>query len=715
VLEGALELLPEPIRRVLESRGIRSLTPPQTEALKAGLLDGVSIVVAAPTASGKTLIGEIVLVNAALKGLKGVYVSPLKALAYEKFSELEVWRSLGLRVGISVGDYEVTEDEVRRLAGYDIVVATYERMDSIMRRRPSWFRQLGVLVIDELHMVGDESRGHIVEMIAARAKLLGVQIVGLSATIGNAEELARWLNAKLVKSSWRPVKLYEVPTYTSGRGRYVMELPEEVSNGARVVEVDDVTEYWILRGLKEGFNVLEFKYSRRAVEELAARYSAVLCRNLPASEREKLRRLDEELKESVPDFEYEKLSPLIKCGASYHHAGLTPEARRFVEEAFRERIIRYLAATPTLAMGVNLPARVVIINSKYYDGRATKRISIAEYKQLAGRAGRPQYDPYGLVVVAKDSRGKEECLRYILGHPEPVTSTLLGEESLRRHVLALIASGEASTLDELISFLSNTFAAVRVSHSVLKSKAESALERLEEMEMIEPDGEHYRATSIGEATSRLYIDPATSFIVLEGLRGRTKTSEVFYLSLVGMTPDFSDINIPRQTLNWFEELYEEYVSRGEAPPEDLAAEFEEVDPVKGFVIGLILRDWINEVPERTIVERYGIEGGDLRVIKETGEWLTYAASVVSRVSGLSRHAQALSVLAERVKHGVREDALELARLRYIGRVRARRLIEAGIRSIEDVVKKRETVVRVLGESWALKIVEEAKKHLGVEI
>jgi len=117
VLEGTLELLPDPIRRVLESRGIKSLTPPQAEALKAGLLNGISIVVAAPTASGKTLIGEIALVNAALKGLKGVYVSPLKALAYEKFSELEVWRSLGLRIGISVGDYEVTEDEVRRLAG----------------------------------------------------------------------------------------------------------------------------------------------------------------------------------------------------------------------------------------------------------------------------------------------------------------------------------------------------------------------------------------------------------------------------------------------------------------------------------------------------------------------------------------------------------------------------------------------------------------------
>ena len=699
----------------LKEKGYSSFTPPQIEALKTGFLRGGSIVVCAPTASGKTLIGEIALAYAFLNGFKGIYTTPLKALAYEKYNEFSFWEKYGAKVAISMGDYEVTEEEVKRLGQYDIIVATYERLDSIMRRRPPWIKNVGVIVIDELHMLGDESRGHIVEMIATRAKILGIQVIGLSATIGNPEEIASWLNAKLVKSSWRPVKLYEVPTYRASDGSFVMFFPKELNGDGSPVMVDDVTRYWIERAVKEGFNVLEFKYSRKGVEELAEQYRDVVCSYLNDDDRKRLELLVQEMKTELPDFEYEKLEHLIRCGVSYHHAGLTPEARRVIERAFRDRIIKYLSATPTLAMGVNLPARVVIINSYYYSGGGREKISVLEYKQLAGRAGRPQYDPYGIVIVAKDIRSAREAEYYIKGIPEPITSTLLSESALRRHVLAVIASGEANTLNDIMVFFSNTFAAMKMGRDVLSKKISKILELLEELNMVRSrriaNTSLYEATKLGTATSMLYIDPLTAAIIVEGLRRAEKASELYYLSLIGMTPDFSDVNIGRGAKKAYYDLIESYAVSKQLPDEELEQMFADrkIDWVRGAIIGLILTDWVNEVPERRIIEKYGIEAGDLRVIKENGEWLTYSAAVIANTLNMQSHSKELFKLVERVEHGVKEDALELVKIRYVGRVRARVMINSGIRNIEDVISKEHLVVKLFGDGWGKKIVEEARK------
>jgi helicase len=707
--------LSEIIVKGLRERGYTNFTPPQLEALKTGFLKGENLVVCAPTASGKTLIGEIALVSAVLRGLKGIYTSPLKALAYEKFEEFSFWSRYGVKVGVSMGDYEVTEDEIKRLSNYDIIVTTYERLDSILRRRPFWVKSTGVIVIDELHMLGDESRGHIVEMIATRAKLLGIQVVGLSATIGNAEEIAKWLGAKLVKSSWRPVKLYEVPSYRASDGKYIMFLPQELGLGSSTAVVNDITKYWIDMALRDGFNVLEFKYSRRGVEELAEQYSLYVCSKLSEDDKALLKKLLSEMRLELPDFEYEKLEHLVKCGVAFHHAGLSPEARRFIEKAFRDRYIKYLAATPTLAMGVNLPARVVIINAYYYSGGGREKISVLEYKQLSGRAGRPQYDPYGIVIVVKDARSLKEAEYYMKSPPEPITSTLLSEAALRRHVLAVIASQEANKLSDIVKFFSNTFAAMKMGEKVLEKKIIQVLDLLEELNMVKSrtfnEIRVFTSTRLGIVTTMLYIDPLTTALIVEGLRRVQKASELYYLALIGMSPDFADVNIGKGVRRAQEELVESYSASGLLPDNELEYIFSDpkVDWVRGAVIGMVLRDWIDEVPERRILESYGIEAGDLRVIKETGEWLTYATAVIAQTLSMQDHASTLFKLLERVKHGVREDALELVKIRYVGRVRARIMISHGIKSVSDVIAKESLIRRLFGDGWGEKIVAEAKK------
>lgn len=716
-----LELLPKLIAQGFREKGIEKLTPPQQEALAKGLLNGENIVVVAPTASGKTLIGEIALVNAFLKNRKGVYTTPLKALAYEKYEEFKFWERYGIKIGISVGDYVVTQEEIENLGSFDIIITTYERLDSIMRKKPDWLKRVGVIVIDELHMLGDESRGHIVEMIAIRSKLLGIQIVGLSATIGNAEEIASWLNAKLVKSDWRPVKLYEVPVYRA-RNRWVMVFPKELplEGGSTIVEVEDLTKYWILKAIREGFNVLEFKYSRKAVEELAYMYAPIVCENLPQELKEELNSIAKGLKEELHDFEYEKLYPLIKCGTSYHHAGLSLNARRFIEQAFRERLIKYLAATPTLAMGVNLPARVVIVNTKYFSGRSTKRISILEYKQLSGRAGRPRYDPYGIVAVAKDADKLSEAKHYIEGVPESIESKLLDEKALRKHVLSIIASGEAITLNDILKFFRESFSASKVPHYILEDRIRRTVLLLEELSMIKSDKDahqvniaKYRPTKLGIATSWLYVDPITSFAIIAGLADKDSVPDLYYLSLIGITPDFADIHLNKAVYDWYENYVLDLELNGEVPPQSLEHRLRDpdVDWLRGCLVGLILHAWIEEVPERTIVERYGVELGDLAVIKDTAEWLLFAAYTIAKTVGFDSHSKRLRILLERVRHGVKEDALDLVQLRYVGRVRARILIQHGIKSVKDIVEKQSLVISILGEGWGRKIVEEAKKML----
>ena len=205
--------LPESAIDFLKSQGFEKLYPPQADSVKSGLLDGKSILVSAPTASGKTLIAILAMISYLSKNKgKIIYLSPLRALAAEKFSEFKKLEKTGLgnkiKVGISTGDFENIE---KNLEKNDILVLTNEKMDSIIRHGAEWIDEIGLVVADEVHLIGDENRGPTLEMILTQLKLLETkpQIVGLSATITNSEIIADWLECTMVENSWRPVPLSE--------------------------------------------------------------------------------------------------------------------------------------------------------------------------------------------------------------------------------------------------------------------------------------------------------------------------------------------------------------------------------------------------------------------------------------------------------------------------------------------------------------------------
>ena len=181
------------------------LTPIQEKAMNSGLLKDKSQLICAPTASGKTLIATMAIVNKLKEG-KAIYLVPLKALANEKFKEYQqLFKNTEYKVAVSTGDID---SESSYLANYDLLILTTEKLDSLLRHKVSWISEIKVVVVDEIHLLNDPSRGPTLEIILTLIRdLISPQIVGLSATIGNPQELAQWLNADLVADDWRPVEL----------------------------------------------------------------------------------------------------------------------------------------------------------------------------------------------------------------------------------------------------------------------------------------------------------------------------------------------------------------------------------------------------------------------------------------------------------------------------------------------------------------------------
>ncbi len=205
--------LPDSAIDFLKSEGFEKLYPPQADCVKSGLLDGKSILVSAPTASGKTLIAMLAMLSYLSKNKgKVIYLSPLRALAAEKFTEFKKLEKISLgkkiKTSISTGDFENIE---KNLEKSNVLILTNEKMDSIIRHGAEWIDDIGLVISDEVHLIGDESRGPTLEMILTHLKLLESkpQIIGLSATITNSDEIADWLECKLVKNDWRPVPLSE--------------------------------------------------------------------------------------------------------------------------------------------------------------------------------------------------------------------------------------------------------------------------------------------------------------------------------------------------------------------------------------------------------------------------------------------------------------------------------------------------------------------------
>lgn len=689
------------VKTVLELSGHKGLNPVQKAAIDAGLLGDVNMVIASPTASGKTLIAEISILKTILdKKKKAIYLVPLIALASEKYKTFrEKFSKLGVKVAISVGDYDSTDPWLR---DYDLVVCSNEKLDSLIRHQVDWIGDVGLVVCDEVHLLHDSSRGPTLEIVLTKLKeLTKARFIALSATIKNAEEIAEWLEARLVKSEWRPVKLYEGVAY----GKQIKFLESKIYNLSK----EEIEAAITKNTLDLGKQAIFFVASRRNAESLAERLTKVVKIYLKENERKLLEEFSKEILSVIerPTKQCEKLAKCVQYGVAFHHAGLVSRQKSMIEENFKSGLIKIICATPTLAMGVNLPAfRVVVRDTKrYYPGLGSVYIPVLEYKQLVGRAGRPEYNESGEgIVVAKSEREVEKLIdHYILGEPEEIYSKLALEPVLRTHVLALIASGLYNRIEELEKFFSRTFYAHQMDSVIdIMERVESIIDDLEDWKFVKD----MKATKIGKRVAELYIDPLTAHRIIEGLKKLKRRNEISFLHIISNTIELS----PRLRIydSEYDEISEELFKHGEFLPQPIPNEWdiEFEDYIQSFKTALMFKDWIEEKTEAEILERFKVTPGELRTRLEIADWLLYACDQLALLLGRNDIVKDVRKLRIRMRYGVQEDLLELVRLRGIGRVKARRIVNAGIKNITQLKRIPENeLAKIIGLKTAKRVKE----------
>ncbi|MGC9157286.1 MAG: DEAD/DEAH box helicase [Candidatus Micrarchaeia archaeon] len=695
-------MLPKEVVEAAKARGISKLTPPQEEAIKKGLIFGNNMVVASPTASGKTFIAEMAMIRAVLHDFKkAIYVAPMRALVSEKYEEIKNAYPF-LKVAISIGDLDSLDPW---LANYDIIFVSTEKLDSLIRHGIDWLDKVGVIVFDEVHMLDDPSRGPTLDVLITKLKYLcrHAQFIALSATIGNADELARWFYAKLVESDYRPVKLEKGVAYM-GKAYFSDNREEALAGNSKIPEHRIAEDTLAMKK-----QLLIFYATKKYAESGAEKLASIVEPTLTEAEKKELEKVSEKILHALsrPTAQCEKLASLVKRGVAFHHSGLVNEQRHEVEQAFKANLIKAICSTTTLGLGVNLPAHTVVVRdtSRYSEEEGASKLGVNEVVQLFGRAGRPAYDTEGRALLIARSKYEISDLfeRYINAPLDPISSKLGALPVLRTHVLAFIATEMFRTKESIAEFLSSTFYGFQFgNHGLLYDMTSTLVDTLEEWGFVRGRGSAYEATRIGKRVSELYIDPLTAKWLIDTLPHVQDD-----LGILFAISNTLEMRPYAKATEEAEEAFVDYIPLLRKANINFEQEMPFYDPVKPMSTALMLRDWCEEMPEREIIEKYDTTPGSLFTKITNADWLLYSSIELAKLIGV--RVAKLHEMRVRVKYGIKSELFDLVRLEQVGRVRARLMYNNGIRKVADLrTKENEKKVESLfGKELAKKILEQA--------
>lgn len=690
--------LPEEVIESSVKRGIKSLTPPQASAVGEGLLSGKNLVIASPTASGKTFIAEMAMLKTVIwDRKKAVYIAPMRALVTEKYNELKSNYPY-IKTAMSIGDLDSLDHWLDR---YDVILVSTEKLDSLIRHGVKWLEEIGCVVFDEVHTLDDVSRGPTLEILVTRLKRTcpEAQLIALSATIGNAEEISEWLGSGLVRSEYRPVPLKK-GIELKGIVNYSDEETEELKGTSKLPELLVAEDT-----LEKGKQILVFYSTRRNAEAGGERMGEMIYKRLDEKSKEALKSLSVEILEALskPTAQCEKLARQVEHGVAFHHSGLVNRQRNLIEDAFKDGRIKAICATTTLAFGMNLPAHTVLVRdtTRYNGMDGVQKISTNEILQLFGRAGRPAYDKEGRAILIASS--EEEALllyrKYIDAKPEPILSKLGVLPVLRTHILGFIASGFLTRNDSILGFLGETFYGYQQYDQLAISQiVDTILEELLEWQFIKRNGTAYEATKLGSKVSELYIDPISAKWIIDTIPivVEMPKDEIPALFMISNTLEMRPYS--KATREATEEIV--FYSHMLRHTGDLESYYE---PERPFSTALMLREWISERSEADILKKYGETPGSLYTKITNADWLIYSSIELSKVMRVG-YIPLLEMRA-RLRYGIKKELLDLVRLEQVGRVRARIMYGNGIKGVRDLRKEgaEQKLERLFGKEIAKKI------------
>ncbi len=652
--------IPARIVDIWRQRQGESLLPVQVKAVRKGLLQDhaddrkeppLRMLISAPTSSGKSFCAEMAMIKALTRRQKAVMLVPLKALAEQQYRRLcHSYADLGIRCLIVTGDHP--ENDGRFVAGdFQLAIVIFEKFDLLLTSRLDVLKSIGLIVVDEIQTLSEPVRGAVLERLLTKilACVYKPSLLCLSAVIGDAAHsaghLAGWLGATVVEETSRPVDLIRG---IAADGSWRFRSHNNGLDGCESFEKLDVCEQpfdTVIRRVKtDDGQTLVFLKSRRDTVECAFRLAAEVCWPEAAMAR---RQLDDD----EPSFLVRSLRQALTRSVAFHNADLSPRQRAVIEDSFAAGEIRVVFATTTLALGVDLPADTVYLETvKYSSGQYDTRplllpVSRSEFDNMTGRAGRlrPGGSRPGRAIVVAESNFDREVLweNYIApDQPEPLMSAF-SSISAEDWLLNLIAAG---LIDNVASagqvFTKTLFFHLEENNG--QPDFEAALERLFKFGFISSAGaeESVTVTGIGRAAAHAGLSVAQARWLLNVLENDRPHTRAGWLGRVLGTPNWqlppsiltvhelSDMTPLRMLFRDFDHLLDEASPLLDRHEHGKRLSYHQAARLKSF---LLLNEWTRFAPVQRLEERYQMHLGHILALGDT---------VAHLVLGLARLAAA---------------------------------------------------------------------------
>jgi replicative superfamily II helicase len=615
----------------------------QSCVLPALLTSDESVVVAAPTASGKTVLAELAMVRELSKPKSGkiLYLAPLRALTNEKEREWDaLFRPMGFDVYVVSGERELDPSKARSA---HIIISTPEKWDSSSRKHNTtnkFVNEVSVVIIDEVHLLDSDDRGGVLEALVTRMKRIKdnqIRFVALSATMPNVGEVAQWVGASEARTfafddSYRPVPLKaDVFGYNPGKNKFVDKY-------IRLYKAVQLIEPHVPNG-----QALIFVATRADTTQAASKLVEIF-------ETKKTVLATAESAQIALRTKSKSLADALRQGIGFHHAGLLKQDRDLVEAAFKAGHIKILVSTSTLAWGVNLPARVVVIRDIANEA-IDEEMSALDLLQMIGRAGRPQYDDYGFGWIIAPHERTEEFTQ-MLRAGRPIHSQL--QKTLNEHLNAEISMGTIKSRADAKKWFSGTFCFVQDPQS--SAMLDDHVDSLIEQGFAGESDDILVSTDRGQLASKYYLrlETARAFANL-----RESPTDDELLDCVASAEEFADVVVRRNEISAIKRVQSRYQGHS--------------SKVRAILDAYIER---GEVTEALRSDAWLIRQNALRL-------LSALAAFIERFNSPATVLR-VRILALRLEYGAPEELCSLLQLDGVGIKQATHLRQLGIGSAREI-------------------------------
>ncbi|KAI0383812.1 hypothetical protein F5Y04DRAFT_278438 [Hypomontagnella monticulosa] len=745
--------LPEQLVTNLKAIGIKEIYPWQKQCLLGpGLLNGSkNLVYTAPTGGGKSLVADILMLRRVLEdsGAKSLLVLPYVALVQEKVRWLrnivqdikrhQPTNGKPEKAENSLWQRRADEDSIRVVgffgggkvratwSDFDIGVCTFEKANTLINAAidDCTIAKLRAVVLDELHMLDDDHRGYLMELIATKLMSLehDVQIIGMSATLQNIDLLSQWLDAHIYSTFYRPIPIeehlvHEGKIYPASSTSGLLKAASKLASNShpspvRIIQPSPHKEFKdpVLNAVvalatetaRSGYGALIFCNSH-GCEFDARLISRVLQKNenLDPTTIEKRLDLLADLRSLSTGLDT-CLAETIMFGVAFHHAGLTTEERDLIADAYDRGVLKVLTATCSLAAGINLPARRVILHNARM-GRDL--VGPSMLRQMRGRAGRKGKDELGETYLCCRKDDLEDVIELMRAELPQISSGLTTDrQRIQRALLEVIAIRLANSRDSINDYIRKTLLSLSSAADVIQAHIESSLRDLTEMGFIQCDeSELYAATQLGKAVVTSSLEPEDgAFIHREmqrALRAFVMDGEMHILYMFTPVQDFAvtvnwqvfrsemdsldDSGLRVMTFLGLKPTQVNKMAQGGKLKDTTPEEKEVVRIYNRFYLALQLRDLCNEMPIHMVSRKYDMPRGTVQTLAQTCQG--FAAGMIKFCEQMSWGAMAavLDHFTDRLNAGAKSDLLALAKITFIKSRTARVFYENGFKTVAAI-------------------------------